>query len=30
VSLAGMLEPGAVAGWYARATGQKYLVVPGD
>ena len=29
VSLAGMLEPAAVAGWYRRATGQKYLVVPG-
>ena len=28
VSLAGMLEPTAVAGWYARRTGQKYLVVP--
>jgi NADPH2:quinone reductase len=28
VSLAGMLEPAAVAGWYARRTGQKYLVVP--
>ncbi|MEI6486390.1 MAG: zinc-binding dehydrogenase [Sphingomonadales bacterium] len=28
VSLAGMLEPEAVAGWYRRATGQKYLVVP--
>ena len=28
VSLAGMLEPEAVAGWYARRTGQKYLVVP--
>jgi NADPH:quinone reductase-like Zn-dependent oxidoreductase len=28
VSLAGMLEPAAVAGWYRRATGQKYLVVP--
>jgi hypothetical protein len=28
VSLAGMLEPQAVAGWQARATGQKYLVVP--
>lgn len=28
VSLAGMLEPDAVAGWYRRATGQKYLVVP--
>ena len=28
VSLAGMLEADAVAGWYRRATGQKYLVVP--
>ncbi len=28
VSLAGMLDPEAVAGWYARRTGQKYLVVP--
>ena len=28
VSLAGMVEPEAVAGWYRRATGQKYLVVP--
>lgn len=28
VSLEGMLEPDAVAGWYRRATGQKYLVVP--
>ena len=28
VSLDGMLEPAAVAGWYRRATGQKYLVVP--
>jgi hypothetical protein len=23
-----MLEPAAVGGWYRRATGQKYLVVP--
>ena len=28
VSLAGMLEADAAAGWYRRATGQKYLVVP--
>ncbi len=28
VSLEGMLEPDAVAGWYRRATGQKYLIVP--
>ncbi len=28
VSLAGMVTPEAVAGWYARRTGQKYLVMP--
>jgi NADPH:quinone reductase-like Zn-dependent oxidoreductase len=28
VSLEEMVTPGAVAGWYARRTGQKYLVVP--
>jgi hypothetical protein len=29
VSLEEMVTPDAVAGWYARRTGQKYLVVPG-
>ncbi len=28
VSLEEMVSPAAVAGWYRRATGQKYLVVP--
>lgn len=28
VSLEEMVSPDAVAGWYRRATGQKYLVVP--
>lgn len=29
VSLEEMVTPDVVAGWYRRATGQKYLVVPG-